>query len=218
MARAWAEPFEPHEEVCLAAEQHDVGMAEWDLAPTLDEDTGWPRAFTNMPLQTHLELWTAAPHKVMTQSPYAALLVSMHGHALYARNDTLEPGTDESARVARFVANQEAFQAGLMARLGEDPERARRNQRLLWAWDFLSLALLVGWEDEALPTPDGPLEVRVAGTRHITVDPWPFAAPRLDLRCAGRRLAEPCSTPGELHARLAAAPWLTLDCALTPRG
>ena len=32
MARAWAEPFERHDEVCLAAEQHDVGMAEWDLA------------------------------------------------------------------------------------------------------------------------------------------------------------------------------------------
>ena len=28
MARAWAEPFEPYEDVCLAAEQHDVGMAE----------------------------------------------------------------------------------------------------------------------------------------------------------------------------------------------
>ncbi len=35
MARAWGNeqfgPLEPYEEVCLAAEQHDVGMAAWDL-------------------------------------------------------------------------------------------------------------------------------------------------------------------------------------------
>ena len=40
-----------------------------------------------MPLPTHLDLWSKAPDKVLTQSPYAALLVSMHGHALYARRD-----------------------------------------------------------------------------------------------------------------------------------
>ena len=48
LARAWgndrfAAP-EPREEVCLAAEQHDVGMAEWDLRPSLNPDTGRPRA------------------------------------------------------------------------------------------------------------------------------------------------------------------------------
>ena len=34
LARNWAlDPVEPYEEVCLAAEQHDLGMAEWDALP-----------------------------------------------------------------------------------------------------------------------------------------------------------------------------------------
>ena len=47
LARAWGnERFgavEPWEEVCLAAEQHDIGMAQWERAPTLNPDTGLPR-------------------------------------------------------------------------------------------------------------------------------------------------------------------------------
>ena len=84
LARAWAD-VEPREEVCLAAEQHDVGMAEWDLAPTLNRETGRPHSFMEMPLAVHLALWSAAPHKLVTQSRYAAMLVSMHGTALYER-------------------------------------------------------------------------------------------------------------------------------------
>ena len=61
MARAWKEPFEPYEEVCLAAEQHDVGMAEWDLAPTLNPETGLPHGFTEMPFEVHSALWREAP-------------------------------------------------------------------------------------------------------------------------------------------------------------
>src|SRR5829696_2077957 len=65
LARAWGnERFGavwPWEEVCLAAEQHDVGMAGWDLEPELDPETGRPRSFMAMALATHLELWSAAP-------------------------------------------------------------------------------------------------------------------------------------------------------------
>ena len=36
LARNWArDPVEPWEEVCLAAEQHDVGMAGWDRPPAI---------------------------------------------------------------------------------------------------------------------------------------------------------------------------------------
>ena len=91
LARAWGnerfDPPEPREEVCLAAEQHDVGMAEWDLAPTPDPETGRPKSFMEMELDDHLRLWSAAPRKLLTQSRYAALLVSMHGTALYEHRD-----------------------------------------------------------------------------------------------------------------------------------
>src|SRR5918911_1161278 len=62
LARRWgndrfARP-DPFDEVCLGAEQHDVGMSEWDLLPELDPDTGLPRSFMAMPLATHLRLWS----------------------------------------------------------------------------------------------------------------------------------------------------------------
>ena len=91
LARAWGNARfpapEPRDEVCLAAEQHDIGMAQWDLEPTGNPNTGLPYSFMEMPLTEHLGLWSAAPRRLLTQSRYAALLVSMHGARLYARRD-----------------------------------------------------------------------------------------------------------------------------------
>jgi hypothetical protein len=227
LARHWGNDRfdrpEPFAEVCLGAEQHDVGMAEWDLTPKLNGNTGRPCSFLEMPLATHLELWSEAPRKVLTQSPYAALLVSMHGHALYARRDTTEPDTDESTAVRRFVTEQEAFQRDLLSHLDEDPDRARHNQKLVWALDFLSLAPLVGWVPDSVPAPtrlgEPPAELKVesAGRRSVTVDPWPFGPDEIEVRCHGRRLTDRYEDETELRAALAGAPWLTLRFRLARR-
>lgn len=220
LARRWgngrfARP-DPFDEVCLGAEQHDVGMAEWDLRPELNPETGWPRAFTELPLATHLALWSAAPEKVLTQSPYAALMVSMHGHALYASRDTGELDGDDSRAVTAYIREQEAFQRELLANLGEDPDRARSNQKLVWMLDFLSLAPLTGWVPDTIETPtnvdEPPAELRVESTGHLalTVDPWPFGEDELRIRYQGRRLAARSRSQGELDRRLAAAPWVTV--------
>src|SRR4051812_8551663 len=109
LARAWgAARFpapDPFEEVCLGAEQHDVGMAHWDLAPELNAVTGRPRQFFEVPRPTHVALWTAAPARVLTQSRYAALLVSLHGTGLYER---FPPGDDPGVRdlVREYLASQ----------------------------------------------------------------------------------------------------------------
>ena len=68
LARAWREPFEPWEEVCLAAEQHDVGMAAWERRPTLNPQTGLPRSFMQLTLAEHLEIWWSAAPLVLPQS------------------------------------------------------------------------------------------------------------------------------------------------------
>ena len=124
LARAWGNerfhPPEPREEVCLAAEQHDVGMAEWDLAPTADPETGRPKSFMEMELDDHLRLWSAAPRKLLTQSRYAALLVSMHGTALYEHRDVSRMTTADAAAVAAFLATQRALQGHLAGLLGAD--------------------------------------------------------------------------------------------------
>ena len=229
LARAWggarvAAP-EPREEVCLAAEQHDVGMAEWDLAPKLHAEAKRPQSFMEMALADHLRLWSAAPAKLLTQSRYAALLVSLHGSALYQRRDLAGMPPEDAGAVRAYLAGERARQERLIGLLGADREQLRRNQRLLWAWDGLSLALCLRWGDYVasdVPTPgDSGVDVGlepVAGEAGgvYTVHPWPFAADEVTVRCEGRWLSACHQTESELQAALENAPQVTLDFTLLP--
>jgi len=184
MARAWAEPFEPYEEVCLAAEQHDAGMAEWDLSPALNPETGWPYSFTEMPMEDHAALWLAGPRKLVTTSVHAAALVSLHGTRLYELRD-------RTPFVAAFLSLQDEFRRGL----GFGREDLEPGSTLVWTWDYLSLAALLGWEGEV----EG---LTVDGTQ---VSPWPFRSPSLTVRCEARRLSGRFTDESEMQAALAAA-------------
>ena len=198
LARAWRD-VEPREEVCLAAEQHDVGMAEWDLAPALNPETGRPQSFMEMPLEVHLGLWRRAPEKLFTQSLYAATLVSMHGTALYEMRDLAKLGGDDAQAVREYLAGQRALQRELAAQLGVGEEELRRNQQLLWKWDRLSLALCLDWD------------------RGEALDPWPFAPDEVTVRCEGRRLDGRYGRDAELHEALSAAPRVELSFRLGRR-
>jgi Protein of unknown function (DUF3891) len=198
LARAWRPAPEPWEEVCLAAEQHDLGMAEWDRHPKLNPETGLPRSFMELELDDHLEIWWRAAPLVLQQSRYAALLVSMHGTALYERRRP-------SPRVTEFLEGQRAFQARLLADF--DEEQVRRNQRLVWTWDSLSLGLLLDWAPFELG------EVGVSVTDR-TLDPWPFRDRTVALRCEGRRLSGRFEDEGAMREALAAAPWVTIELEL----
>jgi hypothetical protein len=215
LARAWGDPIEPHEEVCLAAEQHDLGMASWDSAPELNRETGWPYSFMEMPLDTHLALWRRAPELALVQGRYAALLTSMHGCALYEMRDLERMEAGDAAKVRAYLAEQRSFQEGLRSSLGAGEEEVRRNQRLLWTWDFLSLAVCLDWAPRELggvPAAAGVqrLALAPAGTGRFTLAPWPFAADCVELRCDGRRLEGRWTQEPEMRAALDAAPWLAL--------
>jgi hypothetical protein len=200
LARNWAlDPVEPREEVCLAADQHDVGMSMWDPVPQLNVETGLPYSFMEMPLETHLKLWTAAPMRMVTQSRYAAVLISMHGTALYERRD-LDRMSDEDAQAVRtYLHAQEWLRERLS--IGLDHKELRRNQRLIQIWDFLSLGLCLRWNErslEGLTLRDG------------TIDPWPFRDDEVVLRTEGRRLDGRFDDESEMRAALDAAPWVEL--------
>jgi hypothetical protein len=211
LARAWGnERFaspSPWEEVCLAAEQHDVGMAEWDLAPRLHPTEGRPVSFMEMALEDHLRLWSAAPDKLLSQSRYAALLVSMHGTALYARR------TDAAVRA--YLERERSRQERLIELLGADRDEVSRNRRLLSTWDAMSLALCLKWEDYVMEdVPASGAEAVELRLSRLAVDPWPFGVPELTIRCEGRRLVGRFETESTLHAALDAAPAVTLAFTL----
>lgn len=230
LARAWGnrefDRPEPFEEVCLAAEQHDVGMAEWDLAPALQPGRGRPQSFMEMSLSDHLALWSAAPSKLLTQSRYAALLVSMHGTALYERRDLSRLSEADAAAVRDHLAGETRWQGSVRDLLGADVRRLRRNQRLLWAWDGLSLALCLGWRpyvaEEVPAAGDTVRAVRLEplegphGGRY-TLDPWPFGLGEVEVACEARRLQGRHEEPAALHAELERASSIRLTYTLLPR-
>ena len=142
LARAWGNAAfpapEPFEAVCLAAEQHDVGWADADLAPLLGPD-GRPRSFMQYPRPVHVAIWADAARRMLAQSRYAALLVSLHGTSLYQRIDAGAQPPAVAAAIRAYLAEQQALQAALSA--GLDPGEVDRNRRLIIALDALSLAL-----------------------------------------------------------------------------
>jgi hypothetical protein len=216
LARAWGNerfpPPSPREEVCLAAAQHDVGWAEWDLRPTLDPATGRPHSFLAMPdLAKHIELWSWAPDRMLTQCTYAALLVSMHGTALYARRDLGELPAAEADLIRGYLRREQSRQTALARMLNADETDLARNQRLIWTWDSMSLALCLPWDPHTatrVPTADSETDVEVRSTvsDRFRVHPWPFSAPEVRVHCEARRLTERHSDERELQAALAEAP------------
>jgi hypothetical protein len=223
LARAWGnEEFgavEPWEEVCLGAEQHDVGWSEWDRRPALNRDTGLPHTFIDLPIEPKIELWSGAAKRLVTQSRYAAVLVSMHGTGLFER--FWPQGADPDLQ-RRFLESERDFQRELLDTLDADPDEVRRNHLLVRVWDSLSLALCLGWDEiklEEVPAAGEltTLELKAAGAGQVELEPWPFAAGSVHVQAEGRRLAGRFDDEPALHAALDAAPWLQLEFELVRR-
>jgi len=227
LARFWGNDrfgsIAPFEQVCLAAEQHDVGWARRDLNPIFNADTGLPQSFMEVPVKDHLPLFTDGPRALVSQSRYAALLVSLHGWRLYERRDLAKLPAEEAGAVRRFLSGQRAFQAELNASLGVDAERLERNSLLIWTWDYLSLALCLEWAPstaKGAPTADGKVDLELTydearGVHHL--EPWPFRTPLLTVRCEGRRLHGRCENEAALRDAFANAAWETLELRLEQR-
>jgi Protein of unknown function (DUF3891) len=233
LARAWGNDRfpapAPFEAVCLGALQHDIGMAAWDLRPERHPGTGLPRQFFELDRVTHLELWTDAPQRVLSQSRYAALLVSLHGTGLYERYPPRRDDPAVAAAVDEYLQGQYALQDRLIDELGADREEVGRNQGLLATWDQLSLALC----QDAVPAMlqhvpagvGGPLALAVQRVPDapddvdaVTVDPWPFSVDRLEVVAEGRRLEHGEPDEAALHAALERAPVLTVRVVLSAPG
>jgi hypothetical protein len=90
----------------------------------------------------------------------------------------------------------------------------------VWTWDSLSLGLLLDWapfELAAVPTAGEDVTIAVrSGAGAVTLDPWPFRADRVAVRCEGRRLTGRFDDTTAMRDALAAAPWVTLELALAP--
>ena len=161
MARAWgnehfAAPM-PYDEVCLAAEQHDIGWLDWEMTPALDPGTGLPQEFFRVPSKVHIALWREGVRRARVFGRYPALLVSLHADTIYVRYFDFTKASVENAEAVRaFLDEQHRFQARTAASMRADPKLAEQaspetiehNRLLIAALDRMSLEICRGVKKE----------------------------------------------------------------------
>ncbi len=238
MADAWGnaafarpEPFAPLRD---AAALHDEGWRDWERAPTVDD--GAPVDFPHIDRATHVALYREGIRRAREVGDRCGLLVSLHGGGLYEGRGGLDPGpvtprADRPPVVQRFLADQDALQAELRARITDAADAGWEwaAYRLLQTWDALSLHLT--WRagpsgrDGALPQvpraagdPGVTLRIRPDGDAgDHTIDPWPFTGDHVELPVRVREIPDRrYAADADLRDALSAAPWRTVTHVVRP--
>jgi hypothetical protein len=236
LAQVWGNEefgqFAPWQEVCLGAQQHDIGWLKWEQQPTLNPQTGYPRKFSELPIQVHVDIWSSAKQQALPFGRYAALLISLHGSGLYERYRGWKNSVESTQIVQNFLEDEHAFQAQLVASLQDDPyyapyltaEVLDRNRRLVVTWDALSLLVCQGFTGEQqvsrVPTADGETTLKLTyiddNPHHIRISPWPFGSSQVSLVYEGRLLRQPFTDEIAMRDALRANCWITLNTTLQP--
>jgi hypothetical protein len=170
----------------------------------------------------HVELWSRAARLMVAQSGYAALLVSMHGTGLYERNVSRQERAAEPVR--GYLADDYAFQRRLRESLGADAADVARNAALLRCWDWLSLFLCTGADEQAefpaVPADGEPADLHLRWSddarKQAALRPWPFAGAELEFGVEARLLSGTYPDQASLDAALAGAPLEMLTLVLRP--
>ncbi len=235
-AEAWgndrfARP-EPFGSVLYAVHHHDDGWLARDAAPSLTSQ-GKPEAFTRalvgtyaafeeIDLPSYLAVRGAATRAVADVDPVAGVLVSMHTvNLLTEQADLASIRAEHRAVHATFVAEQRAWQAATISRLGLEPAGLERGFEFLQACDNLSLIACADYRE----TRDlRHLHPDRSGRRHAlrctspqpftyTLEPWPFERTHLTFDLPYREIDRvACAHPDLFRRAFAAAPqqWRTL--------
>lgn len=200
IVRVWSP--EPPDDVVLGVEQHDVPWVDWDRTPPLHAPARRAAAFFEAPVEPRLDIWRDVATKLEAQSPYAALLVSLHATNIHTRYVAPEH------RPEAFLAAQRADQDRLLAVLPDATrQQAERDADLLFAVDALSLTLCHGWDARDLPPVDGTtVRVTPVGDGEATLDPWPLVVGELTVSVHARRMTERFDDETAMHRALAATP------------
>lgn len=236
LARGWGNEhfgaFAPREEVCLGAEQHDIGWLLWENQPTLNLKSGYPHNFMQIPTQVHVGIWSSVKQLALPFGRYVALLISLHGTGLYERFRSWQNSPASSELVQPFLKQEYAFQEKLTNNLLNDPHYAayatpeviERNRSLVALWDSLSLAVCMGLRSEQqfdrVPTASGETTLTLIplddDLTQIKVTPWPFQQSEVKLIYEGRILRERFTDETAMRNALVSADWVTITTILSP--
>jgi hypothetical protein len=130
----------------------------------------------------------------------------------------------------KFLHEQVELQRTLVTSLQNDfyygswatDENIERNARLLSVWDWISLSLIIGFENERIiehvPSAAGEVLMRLRIKDHcVCFDPWPFKSEEpIQIVCEGRHLLKTFTDETKMHEALRAASPVTLKFDLVP--
>ncbi|MGD1211546.1 MAG: DUF3891 family protein [Candidatus Acidiferrales bacterium] len=235
---------EPRAHVLKGISRHDDGWAARDAAPEITrqgkpsafsvELVGKYSAFEEIDLADYLAVRDRAVRLIAAEDPYAAVLISMHTCNLlteHADRSTIAPA--ELPLLDRFLEEQRTFQQTLLNQITADSRFAPEQKsgaaildhfRLLQATDNLSLLTCVDFSGPAnllhpLPLRDGGysrVEVRPVGSRHFSLNPYPFSEPSLSFQFPARHVkGKLFSSAADLRRQFEAAPVETLSVTVS---
>jgi len=210
VAAHWASPLAP--DVILGVQQHDVPWVDQDRMPTLHPPARRAASFIELDMATRLRVWSTVTERLVAQSPYAALLVSLHSTNIHTRY------LPEEMRPYELLAKTRADQDALLAVLPDvTRKQAERDAEFVFALDALSLTLCHGWDGRDLPAIDGQvIRVEPVDDDAATLDPWPLGVDALEVTVDARVVRERFDDEPAMHAALAATPNTRLRWTLRP--
>jgi hypothetical protein len=225
LLRAWDEALS--EPLLLAAEQHDLGWIDWEVAPSFDERTGRPHLFRDVGAALHAPMWAAGVDRALAAwGMHVALLISRHGGVIYSRYTNRHRLAEADALAAQHYLETHGAKEQAWARaLGFDEARLMNESGLVAFVDALSLALCGELKTPMdLEAPDSRgaaqkmhLAERAGKPFEFVLSPWPFRDSALIFECEARPLPSEGRFPHEAAMRswLAAPERVTFTAALT---
>ena len=219
--------------MCYAAGQHDIGFLVWENAPTLNQATGLPYTFDELPEQGHFEIWRNGISQLRPVCLYASLVVSLHFCNLCERFHDGSIDRGQSGPGA-FLKEQREYQEVARRLLRSDPllENAIEDhvlsyhRDLIATWDLFSLQLCRGRSNEfklpKVPIIQGErsdIAVRKIDSANNVweVDPWPFNVPSLTTISEGKVIRRRFKELNTMRAALQDADRISLQFHFQPR-
>lgn len=209
LSSAWNETLP--RPLLLAAEQHDIGWIDWEVAPSFDEKTGRPHLFRDVGASSHAPMWAKGVDRALgAWGSHVALLVSRHGGVIYRRYAGRHRLAEADAVAAQNYLQTQAAKEETWARmLGFDETRLAAESALVAFVDTLSLALcgeLHAPIDIEAPDRAGGMRTlrlveRPGRPFDFVLSPWPFRESALTVEGEARALPAEGRFPDEATMR-----------------
>ena len=196
---------DPWESVVRAAIYHDYGWITYETNPLINQETGDPYRFLELPLvDRQLDSYQWCIDWMAGTDLYSALIISRHRTGLWkGRYGFIKHPLGKydlhklDPRILRLIERNESWQDKAMESVGEAPKaKFPTNYQMMQVWDLLGLYFCCQepYEDfiDPIPTDFNGEGVRMqmtpVGERKVLFDPYPFDNPELRVQLSCKRL------------------------------